>query len=145
MHQLFDEIYAPMPPTFVIDFLQEIMQREITNRVRRHDNELLVSLTNHTKVRITAPQVAYDALPPQQTEARIHNIAAIRYIFEHDYGYSENFIYQTINKLKLHNFDECQTYLEDVVSSQLNAYFTNNLIEFITNGAKFLLTIELKQ
>ncbi|MCQ2382365.1 MAG: hypothetical protein MJ060_00785 [Clostridia bacterium] len=145
MHQLFDELYDSMPPTFVIDFLQEIMRREITNRVRRRDNELLVSLTNHTKARITAPQVAYDTQPPQQTEARIHNIATLRYIFEHNYGYSEDFMHRTINKLKLHNLDECQTYLEDVVSSQLNAYFTNNLIEFITNGAKFLLTIELKQ
>ncbi len=145
MHHLIDEICAPMSPTFVIDFLQAIMRREIANRIRRHENELLVSLTNHTKAKITAPQVAYDTQPRRQTEARIHNIAAIRYIFEHDYGYSEDFIHQTINRLKLHNFDECQTYVEDVVSSQLNAYFTNNLIEFITNGAKFLLTIELKQ
>ena len=40
--------------------------------------------------------------------------------------------------------EECRTYIEDAISTQLNAYFTNNLIEFY-NGDKFMLAIAVKK
>ena len=138
-----DEVSNSIATTFVIDFLQDMLQREIINFVSRRGNTLLVNLSNRTTVRVTAPKVARDTLPPQQAEARIQNIATLRYIIDHDYGYGEE--NKTINRLELHNYDECVTYIEDAISTQLNAYFTNNLIEFKTTGDKFLLTVTLKQ
>mgnify|MGYP003571486241 CR=1 FL=1 len=132
-------------PTFVIDFIQSMMRTEITNPVSRRGNVLLISLSDHTMARVTAPKVARDTLPPPQTEAKIQNIATLRYVMEHDYGYGDENRGNPINKLELHNLDECRTYVEDAVGSQFNAYFTNNLIEFVTTGEKFLLSVELKQ
>ena len=136
-----DETRDTLEPTFVIDFLQTIMYTEITNPVSRRGKQLLISLSDHTLVDVTAPRVERDTQPPRQTEARIHNIAALRYVLEHDYGYGKD--RKELDKLELHNFEECQTYLEDAVASQLNATYTNGLIEFM-DGTKFLLTIELK-
>ena len=136
-----DETRDTLEPTFVIDFLQTITQTEITNPVSRHGKQLLISLSDHTMVCVTAPQVARDSQPPKQTEARIHNIATLRYVLEHDYGYGEDL--KELRKIELHNFEECQTYLEDAVASQLNATYTNGLIDFM-DGTKFLLSIELK-
>ncbi len=133
-----------MEATFVVDFLQYMLKREVSNPIIRRGNTLFVNLSDQTMVRITAPKVARDTLPPQQTEARIQNIATLRYIIDHDYGYSENYG-QPIKQIELRNYDECLTYLEDAIDTQLNAYFTNHLIEFITTGDKFLLAVELKQ
>ena len=133
-----------MEATFVVDFLQDMLKREVSNPIIRRGNTLFVNLSDQTMVRITAPKVARDTLPPQQTEARIQNIATLRYIIDHDYGYSENYG-QPIKQIELRNYDECLTYLEDAIDTQLNAYFTNHLIEFITTGDKFLLAVELKQ
>lgn len=139
-----DETLNQITPTFVIDFLQTIMQTEITNPVCRRGKKLLVSLSDHTMAQITAPQVAQDTLPPQQTEARIQNFATLQYVMQHDYGYGDEHEHDVLNKLELRNLEECRTYIEDAVGSQLNAYFTNGLIEFITTGEKFFLTVELK-
>ena len=133
-----------MDAAFVVDFLVTMMQREIINRVRRRGNTLWVDLTNHTVARVTAPKVAPETLPPEQTQAQIHNIATVRYIIQHDYGYGGENQKHALNRLALRNFEECKTYVEDAVNSQLNAYYTNGLIEFM-NGEKFLLTVELKQ
>ena len=133
-----------MDATFVVDFLATIMRYEISNRVRRCENRLLVKLTNHTVAQITAPKVAPETLPPKQTQAQIHNIATVRYVMQHDYGYDGKNRKHALNRLTLHNFEECKTYIEDAVNSQLNAYYTNGLIEFM-NGEKFLLKVELKQ
>lgn len=130
-------------PTFVINFLETMMRTEITNPVSRRGNSLVISLTDHTMAKVSAPKVARDTLPPVQTEATIHNIATLRYIMQHDYGYGKE-DRTKINRLELHNMDECRTYIEDAIQSQLNAYFTNYLIEFM-NGEKFMLAIELKQ
>ena len=127
-------------PTFVIDFLDSMMRREISNPVSRRGNKLLVSLSDHTMACVAAPKVPRDTLPPKRTEAKIQNLATWRYITEHDYGYGDDHFGEEINRLELHNMDECRTYVEDAVSSQLNAYFTNYLIEFM-NGEKFIQVI----
>lgn len=144
MKNITDEIHSELEPTFIIDFLTTMMQTEITNSVRRQKQTLLVNLSNQTIAQITAPKVARDTLPPKQTQAKIQNIATLRYIMQHDYGYGDDRPDHQINRLELHNLDECQTYVEDAIGSQLNAYFTNGLIEFM-HGEKFLLTVELKQ
>ena len=136
-HEAPDSTY----PTFVVDFLQSMMKTEITNPVSRRGNTLLISLSDHTMAQVKAPQVPKDTLPPKQTEAKVQNLATWRYITEHDYGYGDEHHGEPINKLELHNMDECRTYIDDAVASQLNAYFTNNLIEFITTGKKFLLSV----
>ena len=145
MNQTTYEAHDTLEATFVIDFLDSIMHREVSNPVSRRGNTLLVSLSDHTQARIAAPKVPRDTLPPKQTEAKIQNIATLRYVMEHDYGYGEDRRGMELNKLELHNIDECRTYVEDAVTTQLNAYFTNYLIEFITTGDKFLLSVELKQ
>ena len=137
------EVHDSTHPDFVIDFLQTIMRTEISNPVSRRGKSLLISLSDHTMAMVNAPKVARETLPPTQTEAKVQNIATLRYVMQHDYGYGEEGR-TTLNKLELHNLDECRTYIEDAISSQLNAYFTNYLIEFY-NGEKFLLAVELKQ
>ena len=139
-----DEADDNLDANFVIDFLAMMMRREIKNMVQYHNNELLVNLSDRTTALITAPKVSRDTLPPEQTEATIHNLATWRYVMQHDYGYGDNYEHTVLNKLLLHDIDECRTYVEDAVGSQLNAYFTNYLIEFM-NGEKFLLAVELKQ
>lgn len=139
-----DETPNTIEATFVVDFLQTLMRTEITNTVHRRVNTLLIDLADHTTVRVTAPKMPRTTLPPQQTEARVQNFASLQYVMQHDYGYGAERTSQTLNRLELRNFDECRIYLEDAVGSQLNAYFTNGLIEFMTTGEKFLLTIELK-
>ena len=138
-----NEAHDSTDPTFVVDFLETIMHTEISNPVCRRGNTLLISLSDHTMAKVAAPKVARDTLPPVQTEAKIQNIATLRYVMQHDYGYGQEDRTQ-INRLELHNMDECRTYVEDAVESQLNAYFTNYLIEFM-NGEKFMLSVELKQ
>ena len=137
------EAHDSTDPTFVVDFLETMMRTEITNPVSRRGNTLVVSLSDHTMAKIAAPKVDRDTTPPVQTEAKIQNIATLRYIMQHDYGYGDENRTQ-LNRLELHNMDECRTYVEDAVQSQLNAYFTNYLIEFM-NGEKFMLSVELKQ
>lgn len=137
------EIHKTLEHTFVVNFLESMMRREITNPVSRRGNSLVLSLTDHTMVKVTAPKVPADTLPPVQKEAKIQNIQTLRYVMQHDYGYGEEDRTE-LNRLELHNLDECRTYIEDAITSQLNAYFTNYLIEFY-NGDKFMLTIELKQ
>lgn len=137
------EIHKSLEHTFVVNFLESMMRREITNPVSRRGNSLVLSLTDHTMVKVTAPKVPADTLPPVQKEAKIQNIQTLRYVMQHDYGYGEEDRTE-LNRLELHNLDECRTYIEDAITSQLNAYFTNYLIEFY-NGDKFMLTIELKQ
>lgn len=138
------EVHNSTNPTFVIDFLQAIMRTEITNKVERENNTLYVYLTDGSVGVVTAPKVARDTLPPEQKEAKIQNIATIRYITQHDYGYGDENRTE-LDRLELHNLDECATYVDDAVATQLNAYFTNNLIEFHCSGEKFLLAVELKQ
>lgn len=137
------EIHKSLEHTFVVNFLESMMRREITNPVSRRGNSLVLSLTDHTMVKVTAPKVPADTLPPVQKEAKIQNIQTLRYVMQHDYGYGEEDRTE-LNRLELHNLDECRTYIEDAITSQLNAYFTNYLIEFY-NGDKFMLAIELKQ
>ena len=137
------EIHKTLEHTFVVNFLESMMRREITNPVSRRGNSLVLSLTDHTMVKVTAPKVPADTLPPVQKEAKIQNIQTLRYVMQHDYGYGEENRTE-LNRLELHNLDECRTYIEDAITSQLNAYFTNYLIEFY-NGDKFMLAIELKQ
>lgn len=137
------EIHKTLEHTFVVNFLESMMRREITNPVSRRGNSLVLSLTDHTMVKVTAPKVPADTLPPVQKEAKIQNIQTLRYVMQHDYGYGKEDRTE-LNRLELHNLDECRTYIEDAITSQLNAYFTNYLIEFY-NGDKFMLTIELKQ
>ncbi|MBO5229760.1 MAG: hypothetical protein J6B20_03130 [Clostridia bacterium] len=137
------EIHKTLEHTFVVNFLESMMRREITNPVSRRGNSLVLSLTDHTMVKVTAPKVPADTLPPVQKEAKIQNIQTLRYVMQHDYGYGEEDRTE-LNRLELHNLDECRTYIEDAITSQLNAYFTNYLIEFY-NGDKFMLAIELKQ
>ena len=137
------EIHKTLEHTFVVNFLESMMRREITNPVSRRGNSLVLSLTDHTMVKVTAPKVPADTLPPIQKEAKIQNIQTLRYVMQHDYGYGEEDRTE-LNRLELHNLDECRTYIEDAITSQLNAYFTNYLIEFY-NGDKFMLAIELKQ
>lgn len=139
-----DETPNTIEATFVVDFLQTIMRTEITNTVHRRGNTLLINLSDHTTAHVTAPQVSRTTLPPQQTEARVQNFATLQYVMQHDYGYGAEHTQHALNRLELRNLDECRIYLEDAVGSQLNAYFTNGLIEFMTTGEKFLLTIELK-
>ena len=138
------EVSDNLAPDFVVDFLATIMRTEITNPVQRKDDALWVELTDQTVARITAPKVARETLPPEQTEATVHNIETLRYVMQHDYGYGDENEHHAINQLTLHNLDECRTYVEDAIGSQLNAYFTNYLIEFM-NGEKYLLAVELKQ
>lgn len=137
------EVHDSTHPDFVIDFLETIMHTEICNPVSRRGKSLLISLSDQTRAVVRAPKVARETLPPVQTEAKVQNIATLRYVMQHDYGYGEDGR-NKLNRLELHNFDECRTYVEDVVNSQLNAYFTNYLIEFF-NGEKFMLAVELKQ
>lgn len=137
------EVHDSTQPTFVVDFLQSMMKNEITNKVERHGDTLLINLSDQTVATVTAPKVARDTLPPVQTEAKVQNIATLRYVVQHDYGYGEENRTE-LNRLELRNMDECRTYVEDAVGSQLNAYFTNYLIEFM-NGEKFMLAVELKQ
>lgn len=132
-------------PTFVIDFIQSMMRTEITNSISRHGNTIIVNLSDHTIAQIKAPQVARDTLPKKRTEAKIQNLATWRYITEHDFGYGDEHHGAPIKKLELHNLDECRTYIEDAIISQFNAYFTNGLIEFMTTGEKFLLSVEEKK
>ena len=141
-HQTY-EAQDEMEKSFVIDFLNNMMQREISNPVSYRRKALLVNLSNHAIVRVIAPKVPRNTQPPNQTEAQIHNFATLRYILQHDYGYGKEPEQQKLNKLELHNLDECRTYIEDVINNQLNAYFTNGLIEFM-NGEKFMISIELK-
>lgn len=144
MNRQTDEANDQLADTFVIDFLQTMLHREVTNSVNRQDNTLLVSLSDKSTAMIVAPKVSNDTLPPEQPEAQIHNIATLRYVMQHDYGYGDKRERRKLNKLELHNLDECRTYVEDAIGSQLNAYFTNYLIEFM-NGEKYLLSVELKQ
>ena len=144
MNRQTDEEDDQIADTFVIDFLQTMLHREVTNSVSRQDNTLLVSLSDKSTAMIVAPKVSNDTLPPEQPEAQIHNIATLRYVMQHDYGYGDKRERRKLNKLELHNLDECRTYVEDAIGSQLNAYFTNYLIEFM-NGEKYLLSVELKQ
>ena len=144
MNRQTDEADDQLADTFVIDFLQTMLHREVTNSVSRQDNTLLVSLSDKSTAMIVAPKVSNDTLPPEQPEAQIHNIATLRYVMQHDYGYGDKRERRKLNKLELHNLDECRTYVEDAIGSQLNAYFTNYLIEFM-NGEKYLLSVELKQ
>lgn len=130
-----------MEPTFVIDFLESMMRCEITNPVSRRGKTLLVSLSDHTMARVTAPKVARDTLPPKLTEAKIQNIATLKYITQHDYGYGDEISRKELHRLELHNLDECQTYVDDAVGTQLNAYFTNGLVEFVTTGEKFMVSV----
>lgn len=139
-----EETLSKNDPTFVIDFLQDIMRTEIANPFYRRGNVLFVKLTDQTVARITAPAVAQNTLPPQQNEARVQNFATLQYVMQHDYGYGTDPECKEIHKLTLRNFDDCRVYIEDAIGSQLNAYFTNGLIEFILTGEKFLLTMELK-
>ena len=137
------EIRSNITPTFVVDFLETIMHTEVTNSVSRQGDTLTITLSDGTKAEVTAPMVARDTLPPEQVEAKVQNIATIRYITQHDYGYGEE-NRKELNRLELRNMDECRTYVEDAISSQLNAYFTNYLIEFF-NGDKFMLAIAGKK
>ena len=116
------------------------MRKEITNPVSRRGNTLHISLSDHTMAKVAAPKVARDTQPPVQLEATIENIATLRYVMEHDYGYGDEPQRKELNRLELHNMDECRTYVVDACRSQLNAYFTNNLIEFM-DGEKFLLSV----
>ena len=138
------ETHTSANPTFVIDFLETMMRREISNPVSRRGNTLVVSLSDHTMAKVAAPKVPRDTQPPVQTEAKIQNIATLKYVMQHDYGYGDEHEHLELNRLELHNMDECRTYVEDAAQSQLNAYFTNYLIEFM-NGEKFMLSVELKQ
>ena len=137
------EIHHNIEPKFVVDFLETITHSEITNAVSRQGDTLFITLTDGTCAEITAPKVARDTVPPVQVEAKVENIATIRYVKEHDYGYGDE-NRKELNRLELHNMDECRTYIEDAISTQLNAYFTNNLIEFY-NGDKFMLAIAVKK
>ena len=137
------EIHHNIEPKFVVDFLETITHSEITNAVSRQGDTLSITLTDGTCAEITAPKVARDTVPPVQVEAKVENIATIRYVKEHDYGYGDE-NRKELNRLELHNMDECRTYIEDAISTQLNAYFTNNLIEFY-NGDKFMLAIAVKK
>lgn len=139
-----DETPSKNHATFVIDFLQDIMRTEIANPVHRRGNTLLVNLSDQTIARITAPAVSQNTLPPQQTEAHVQNFATLQYVLHHNYGYGDEQEHKVLNRLTLRNFDDCRVYVEDAIGSQLNAYFTNGLIEFILTGEKFLLTMELK-
>lgn len=139
-----DETLSKNDSTFVIDFLQDIMRTEIANTFYRRGNVLLVKLADQTIARIIVPAVPRNTLPPQQNEARVQNFATIQYVMQHDYGYGAEPERKQLNKLELRNFDDCRVYIEDAIGSQLNAYFTNGLIEFIITGEKFLLTMELK-
>jgi len=134
------EIHHNIEPTFVVDFLETIMHSEITNEIKRQQEALIIILSNGTTAQITAPKVARDTLPPTQTEAKVQNIATLRYVTKHNYGYGDE-NRKELNRLELRNIDECRTYVEDAVTSQLNAYFTNYLIEFY-NGDKFMLAVE---
>lgn len=138
------EIHNSTNPAFVIDFLQAIMRTEITNQVTRQDDTLYIHLTNGEIGVVKAPKVARDTLPPILKEAKIQNIATIKYVTQHDYGYGDENRTE-LDRLELRNMDECATYVDDAVATQLNAYFTNNLIEFHYTGEKFLLSVELKQ
>lgn len=135
------EAHTSTDPIFVIEFLEMMMRHEIANPVSRRGKTLVVSLSDHTMAKIAAPKVPRDTLPPVQTEATIQNIATLRYVMEHDYGYGDEPERTELNRLELHNLDECRTYIEDAIRSQLNAYFTNYLIEFM-NGEKFMLSVE---
>ena len=137
------EIQNNIAPTFVVDFLETIMQSEITNSVNRQGETLTITLTDGTVAQITAPKVDRTTLPPEQVEAKVQNIATIKYVTQHDYGYGDE-DRKELNRLELRNMDECRTYVEDAVTSQLNAYFTNCLIEFY-NGDKFMLAVEGKK
>ena len=137
------EIHHNIEPKFVVDFLENITHSEITNAVSRQGDTLSITLTDGTCAEITAPKVARDTVPPVQVEAKVENIATIRYVKEHDYGYGDE-NRKELNRLELHNMEECRTYIEDAISTQLNAYFTNNLIEFY-NGDKFMLAIAVKK
>lgn len=137
------EILDSTHPAFVVNFLETIMHTEVTNSVQRQGDTLMVTLSDQTVAEIKAPKVARDTLPPAQTEAKIQNIATLRYVTQHDYGYGDE-NRKELNRLELRNFDECRTYVEDAVGTQLNAYFTNYLIEFF-NGEKFMLSVELKK
>ena len=137
------EIHHNIEPKFVVDFLEIITHSEITNAVSRQGDTLSITLTDGTCAEITAPKVARDTVPPVQVEAKVENIATIRYVKEHDYGYGDE-NRKELNRLELHNMEECRTYIEDAISTQLNAYFTNNLIEFY-NGDKFMLAIAVKK
>lgn len=137
------EIHHNIEPKFVVDFLETITHSEITNAVSRQGDTLSITLTDGTCAEITAPKVARDTVPPVQVEAKMENIATIRYVKEHDYGYGDE-NRKELNRLELHNMEECRTYIEDAISTQLNAYFTNNLIEFY-NGDKFMLAIAVKK
>ena len=136
------EIRNNIAPTFVVDFLESIMHTEVTNSVSRQGDTLTITLTDGNVAEVTAPKVARDTLPPEQVEAKVQNIATIRYVKEHDYGYGDE-DRKELNRLELRNMDECRTYIEDAVTSQLNAYFTNYLIEFY-NGDKFMLAVAEK-
>lgn len=119
------------------------MRREIANPISRRGNTLAVSLSDHTMAKIAAPKVAAETQPPVRTEATVENIATLKYVMQHDYGYGEEPERQELNRLELHNMDECRTYVADACRSQLNAYYTDGLIEFY-NGEKFMVTVEIK-
>ncbi len=138
------EIQSIIEPTFVIDFLQAIIHTEIYNPITRRGNTLFINLSNHSTARVTAPKVDRNTPPPVRNQASIENFATLQYIAQHDYNYRDEQKKQTLNHLELRNFDECRVYIEDIIRTQLNAYYTDGLIEFIPDGEKFLLTVELK-
>lgn len=142
MEQPTNEIMDSTNPKFIIDFLDSIMHGEIANPITRHGNTLTVNLADQTVAKITAPKVARDTLPPRRTEATIENIATIRYVIQHDYGYGEEPERTELKRLELRNLDDCQVYVADACRSQLNAYYTDGLIEFF-NGEKFMVAVEL--
>ena len=142
MQKTTQKIQDELETDFVINFLQSMMHTEISNHLSREADTLFINLSNHKTARVMAPKVPRETPPPTQIEATVHNIATLLYITHHNYGYG--IPHKKIKKLYLHNLDECRTYLEDAVTSQLNAYFTNYLIEFM-NGEKFMLSVELKK
>ena len=80
------EIHHNIEPKFVVDFLETITHSEITNAVSRQGDTLSIALTDGTCAEITAPKVARDTVPPIQVEAKVENIATIRYVKEHGNG-----------------------------------------------------------
>ncbi len=64
------------------------------------------------------------------------------YVLNHQYGYGLDKEKRSLNKLNLRSLEDLRVYVADLVCSNFNASYINNILRFDLDDSEFELVIE---
>ncbi|MBO4726370.1 MAG: hypothetical protein J5598_02080 [Clostridia bacterium] len=121
----------------VMETIAAAFKLEIANHFTITDNLLTLTLPDHNHIKIQAMLVTTRLNTNHAAHIVPRDHHTFHYIHQHDFT-AEN---HSLEKLLLHNLNECRAYIDDVCITFLNAVMCDGEIQFF-DGTKYLITVD---